>query len=401
MQRKQSNSPRLKWNIRENKIFNVSAQICALLSSARLIVIKIGSAVLADEHGLNLPVLASLACQIARLLQQTPGRRIIIVSSGAVAAGRAVLHKTSTAQSEKQALAAVGQARLMQAWSDSFDPHGIITAQALLTRDDFRIRERFQHATATLDCLLGWAVVPIINENDTVSVHELKFGDNDTLASLLVNLVKADLFISLTSAPGVFADNPEKNPAARIMPVIESIQSLDIDSLCGRGTASGSGGMRSKLLAARRVAQLGVPTLILPGREKDILTRALACEADHPGTLVIPEEKAIPRRKFWMAYQSEPAGEVAIDAGAANALLLQGRSLLPGGILAVQGEFPKGALVRITHNGDTLGVGICAYSSEELARIHGRKRYEIAAILGEANYPDAIHRDNMLIDAAL
>lgn len=373
------------------------------LSSARLIVIKVGSAVLADTCGLCLPVLASLARQIAALLRDVPERRIILVSSGAVAAGRAVILPAPgpISQSEKQALAAVGQARLMQTWSDAFDPYRITVGQALLTRDDFRARERFQHATATLNCLLSWGVVPIINENDTVAVHELKFGDNDTLASLLVNLVQADLFISLTSAPGVYATKPEKGENPPILARMEDISRIDIPALCGEMTASGSGGMHSKLLAARRVAQLGVPTLILPGRESDILLRALSESGARPGTLILPENRAIPRRKFWMAYQSEPAGEITIDSGAASALLSQGRSLLPGGITAVNGEFPKGSLVRIMHNGATLGAGICNYSSSQLNQIHGRKRHEIAAILGCASYPDAIHRDNMLLDAAV
>ena len=376
---------------------------CAQLAEAHRIVIKIGSAVLADASQLCLPVLDSLAAQIASLLGADARRRIIMVSSGAVAAGRAVIRREAgqAGQSEKQALAAIGQARLMQAWSDAFDPYGVITAQALLTRDDFRIRERFQNAAATLNRLLDWSVVPIINENDTVAVHELKFGDNDTLASLLVNLVQADLFISLTSAPGVFAADPEKEANPQILEVIEDIGSLNLDSLCGSRTALGSGGMHSKLMAARRVAQLGVPTLILPGREDHILMRALACDGKRHGTLVLPETKAVPRRKFWIAYQSEPAGELTIDAGAANALLLQGRSLLPGGIIAVSGDFPRGALVRIIHNGDTIGVGSSNYSSDQLVRIHGRKRHEIAAILGNANYPDAVHRDNLLIDAAV
>lgn len=376
---------------------------CDCLTAARRIVIKIGSAVLADANQLRLPVLASLASQMALLLSAEPDRRIIIVSSGAVAAGRAVIKPgfAHVGQRVKQALAAVGQARLMQAWSDAFAPYEITTAQALLTRDDFRVRERVQNAAATLNCLLAWSVVPIINENDTVAVHELKFGDNDTLASLVVNLAQADLFISLTSAPGVYEANPEKEADPQILECIEEISELDIDSLCGPKTALGSGGMHSKLLAARRVAQLGVPTLILPGREKNILIAALGGEGKRPGTLVKPEAKAIPRRKFWIAYQSEPAGEISIDAGAANALLLQGRSLLPGGIIAVKGDFPKGSLVRIVHNGETIGVGSSNYSSGELAKIHGRKRHEIAAILGDANYPDAVHRDNLLIDAAV
>lgn len=374
-----------------------------LLRSSRLIVIKIGSAVLADAASLCQPVLSSLASQIASLLKQDGKRRIIIVSSGAVAAGRAIVAQTERdiSQSEKQALAAIGQARLMQAWGDAFAPFGIKVAQALLTREDFRSRERFRHITETINCLLSWDVVPIINENDTVAVHELKFGDNDTLASLLVNLVQADLYISLTSAPGVFASRPQEGISLPVLSSIENISTMDIPSLCGEKTNAGSGGMYSKLIAARRVAQLGVPTLILPGRVQNILLDAFAEDAERPGTLVFPQARPVSRRKFWLAYQSDPAGEIEIDSGAANALLSQGRSLLPGGITGVRGKFGKGSLIKIKYRDETLGVGISSYSSDDLLRIYGRKRHEIAALLGEANYPDAVHRDNLLLDAAV
>lgn len=378
------------------------------LANARLIIIKIGSAVLADPSALNLPVLDSLARQIAKIRQLLQDRRVVIVSSGAVATGRGIMAASGSPiaaadKTARQALAAIGQGQLVQAWTESFQKYGIVTAQALLTRADFQSRERFLHITDTFAAMLAWNVLPIVNENDTVAVDELQFGDNDCLASLLVNLVEADLFINLTSAPGVLAENPESNPAAKVMESIEDIAGLNIASLCGRKTGAGSGGMRSKLLAARRVAQIGVPTLILPGREADILLRAFGERADSalPGTWVAPAPRAISRRKFWLAYQSEPAGSVLVDAGAAEALLHQGRSLLPGGIVAVQGDFATGDLVRVLFQDQLLGVGFCNYSAEELRRIHGHKRYEIAAILGNAKYPDAIHRDNLLLDAAV
>lgn len=376
------------------------------LDSYQTLVIKVGSAVLTNDDGLDFSVIASLASQIASI--KTQGRKIILVSSGAVAAGRAAMANNGTPikktdQTAKQALAAIGQARLMHAWNEAFRPMEVITGQALLTRDDFRVRERFQHAANTFSEMFSWDVLPIVNENDTVAVHELKFGDNDTLASLLVNLVQADLFINLTSAPGVFASNPAENPETPVLEVIPDISKLEIADLCGPATSSGSGGMHSKLLAARRVAQLGVPTLILPGRKPGILLRAFAHEkaASKEGTWICPADKTISRRKFWLAYQSEPEGAVEIDDGAAEALLRDGRSLLPGGIKAVKGNFGKGALIRIEHQGRTIGVGFGNYESSEISRIHGLKRHEIAAILGNANYPDVVHRDNLLLDAAL
>lgn len=379
------------------------------LAGAKLIIIKIGSAVLADADGLDVNVMKSLAFQIAAVRQALPGRKIVLVSSGAVAAGRGALaaagrSATGVSRSVKQALAAIGQGHLVHAWNDAFAGYGILTAQILLTRDDFHWRERFQHAADTFAQMLAWDILPIVNENDTVAVHELQFGDNDTLASLLVNMVEADLFINLTSAAGVMSANPESEPDAPILEQIDNIHGLDLEGLCGSKTVLGSGGMYSKLLAARRVAQLGIPTLILPGRKPDSLLHAfnLSAHVSHPwGTWICPDERIIPRRKYWLAYQSNPLGALGIDSGAASALLDGGGSLLPGGIISVDGEFKKGDLVSIRHENRLLGVGFSNYDSDILSEIAGKKRHEIAAILGESRYPDAIHRDNLLLDAAI
>lgn len=396
-----------------------------LLARARCIVVKVGSAVLADADGLNPGVLASLTTQLAALRaidpqeeragaahdHPAPSRRIILVSSGAVAAGRAALgaggiDARGKDLAARQAAAAVGQGLLMRAWDRAFQPFGIATAQVLLTRDDLRSRPRFLNARNTFAELLRWGVLPIVNENDTVSVSELKFGDNDCLASLLVNLVGADLFINLTSAGGVCARDPQADPHAPVLARIEDVARLDLGRLCGAKTAAGTGGMRSKLMAARRAAQLGVPTLILRGREPEALIRAFGLSgvddgAAPSGTWICPARHAIPRRKFWLAYQSEPAGSVMVDAGAAAALMREGGSLLPGGVREVSGAFPKGALVRVEHEGRPLGVGLTNYSAADLRKIMGLKRHEVAAILGDAHYPDVIHRDNLLLDAAI
>lgn len=335
----------------------------------------------------------------------------MLVSSGAVAAGRAALAMRgqtveTVGLAARQAAAAVGQGQLMRAWDKAFYAHALPTAQVLLTRDDLRARGRFLNARNTFAELLQWRVLPIVNENDTVSVSELKFGDNDCLASLLVNLTGAELFVNLTSSPGVLAADPRHLPDAPVLDHIDDVAALDLDRLCGGKTSVGTGGMYSKLLAARRAAQIGVPTLILPGRAPDVLSRAFAA-ADHasrsdlPGTWVRPAEHAIPRRKFWLAYQSEPAGSVVVDAGAAQALLRKGGSLLPGGVRHVEGTFQKGALVRVSHESRSLGVGLSNYSAAELKKIMGLKRHEVAAILGDAHYPEVIHRDNLLLDAAI
>lgn len=380
-----------------------------VIRTARTIVVKVGSAVLADENSLDYSILNSIATQIS-IIRNNSGqefqRRVILVSSGAVAAGKTALKAIGISgfpnyTTARHAIAAVGQSLLMQAWNVAFAPHNIITGQVLLTRDDLRNRKRFHTAAGTFTEMLSWDVVPIVNENDTVSVSDLKFGDNDCLASLLVNLVEADLFVNLTSAPGVLDASPDENPNARVLECIEDIGSLDLDSLCGCKTGLGSGGMHSKLLAARRVSQIGVPTLVLPGREKNVLVNAFSGEGKLPGTWINAASQAIPRRKFWLAYQADPAGAVQIDDGAANALLYKGGSLLPGGVTGVEGNFEKGALLRVIHKGKNLGIGFSNYSSEELQKIKGLKRHEVAAILGQARYPDVIHRDNLLMDAAI
>lgn len=371
-----------------------------VLAEARCVVVKVGSAVLTNESGIDPSVIDNLAAQLSAL--QDSGKRVVLVSSGAVAAGRGALRgcREMTGLPHKQAASAIGQSRLMHYYDKAFAKYGHLTAQVLLTRDDLRHRERFLHARNTFHALLDWDVIPVVNENDTVAVQELKFGDNDNLASLLLNIVEADLFVNLTSASGVYAGDPSTDPNAAIIECIEDAHALDLDAMCGAKTTVGTGGMYSKLMAASRSAQLGVPTLILSGRQEGILSRAFAGES--VGTWVRPERRIISRRKYWLAYQSDPAGTVTVDDGAAKALTTKGSSLLPGGISAVLGDFDAGALIRITNQqGTVLAVGLSNYSSTDLQKIQGHKRHEVAAILGDAHYPEVVHRDNMLLDAVV
>ena len=345
----------------------------ATLREARCVVVKVGSAVLSTGSELNLPVLDNLVDQLAVLSRQ--GRRVVLVSSGAVAAGRTALKKlpgepVAVGLSGKQAAAAVGQGRLMHLYDNAFAERGILTAQVLLTRDDLKNRTRFLNIRNTFSELLGWGVIPVVNENDTVSVNELKFSDNDNLASLLINPVEADLFVNLTTIGGVLDANPLETPDAAIMPCIEDIRALNLDALCGGKTSVGTGGMYSKLLSAHRVAQLGVPTAILPGCEPDVIPRLFAGEAI--GTWVRPEQRTVSRRKYWLAYQADR-----------------------------HGSFEAGALVRLVYDRETVGVGLSNYNAADLLRIKGLKRHEVAAILGDAHYPEVVHRDNLLLDAAL
>ena len=369
-----------------------------VLANARRVVVKVGSAVLTGESGLDLRTVNRLADQMASLHDK--GLDLVLVSSGAVAAGRKFIGEEPAGLPARQAASSVGQSRLMHAYDEAFERFGKVTAQVLLTRDDMRSRRRFLNAVNTLRTLLSWRVIPIINENDAVSVQELQFGDNDTLAALVLSLVEADLFVNLTSAGGVFEANPDISPDAECLECIEDISCLDLESVCSGKTVTGSGGMYSKLLAARRAAQLGVPTLILSGLEPFALEKAFAGETF--GTWVSPEKKKISSRKFWLAYNDQPAGAITVDAGAADALLRRGKSLLPAGITDVTGDFEAGALVTVKGpDGGQLGVGLSNYKAAELKRIMGRKSSEIASVLGECPYQDAIHRDNLLLDAAV
>ncbi|QGY41927.1 glutamate 5-kinase [Pseudodesulfovibrio cashew] len=377
----------------------------AFLKDIRRVVIKVGSAVLTTGEGLNPDAIDRLATQLSALRDRNID--VVLVSSGAVAAGRQrICERTRQCNKEygdmasRQAASAIGQGRLMHDYDEAFAKHGKVTAQVLLTRSGLKFRDRFLNARNTLERLLEWGAIPIINENDTVSTHELEFGDNDTLGAMCLGLTGADLFVNLTSADGVFDRNPESNPDARAIPVIEDIASLDIEAMCDGKTNVGTGGMYSKLRAARRAAQLGVPTLIVSGKGAFDIPAAL--DGAERGTLVLPESKTVSSKKFWLAYHDDPSGSIMVDKGAANALLTKGKSLLPIGISAVEGCFDRGALVFIKDpDGEELGVGLTNFSSNELERVKGRRTSELADIIGPTSFDEAIHRDNMLLDAAI
>ncbi|MBG0776201.1 MAG: glutamate 5-kinase [Desulfovibrionaceae bacterium] len=373
-----------------------------VLREARRVVVKVGSAVLAGPDGLDAAVIDSLAEQISQLHGE--GRDVVFVSSGAVAAGRAVLrHEAEPAgMPDRQAASAVGQSRLMHAYDQAFAERAKVTAQILLTRDDLNSRRRYLNARNTFRTLLAWRAIPIVNENDTVMVEELtelNFGDNDQLAALLLNLVEADLFVNLTSAAGVYTKNPDTCPDAEPLECVADVDALDLQALCGGKSSLGTGGMYSKLKAARRAAQIGVPTLILPGREPGALLRAFSTGAS--GTWIAPCAHTISAKKFWLAYNTAPSGVIRVDAGAVRALEERHTSLLPAGITAVEGAFQRGAPVRIEGpDGRVLGMGLSNYRAVDLKRIQGLKTGEVAGVLGYC-YDEAVHRDNMHLDGLL
>ena len=382
---------------------NLREVVNKIIDEAKLIVVKVGSAVLTNEKtGIDFRVITRLTDQLARI--HDTGKKIILVSSGAVAVGISHLNYRLTKDLplwKKQAAAAVGQSRLMHIYDEAFERYSKITAQVLLTKDDLRNRTRFLNARNTFSTLLAEGVIPIVNENDTVVVEELKFGDNDFLATLILNLVDADLFINLTSAKGVFTSNPDCDSGAKLIPLIEDIMRLDLESMCEGKTCVGSGGMYSKLLAAKRASQLGVPTLIVSGKIPFVLEKVFSGE--RYGTWILPQEHIVPKRKFWMAYNLEPKGSIFIDLGAKNALLFKGKSLLPAGIVQVKGEFEEHELVKvISEDGVQVGVGLSNFNSEEIQRIKGKKTGEIKHILRRRDCPEeVIHRDNLLIDAII
>ena len=366
------------------------------LSKAKRVVVKVGSAVLTNPQGLNCELLQALAEDLFSLGES--GREVILVSSGAVAAGRMRLGLAAKGLGlkEKQAAAAVGQSSLMQAYETAFARHGKKVAQVLLTHDDFSRRDRYLNMRNTLFTLLEWGILPIINENDTVSVKELRFGDNDTLAAMLASLVDADLFICLTDVNALYTDNPASNPEARPMLTVEKVDA-GIEAMAGNVVGVlGTGGMQSKIRAARMVAAKGSASFIGPGKQTGILKSIFAGEA--VGTFFLPGGKRLAHRKHWIAYTLRPKGELALDDGACRALTERGTSLLPAGIVDVRGTFAVGDAVRcVDLQGNGLAVGLVNYAAEEIRKIKGKKTTEISTVLGYCDSDEVIHRDNLVL----
>ena len=365
------------------------------IQSARRIVIKVGSAVLASdtEPRINRPAMSSLAQQITAL--QATGKEIILVSSGAILAGGQTLGVASPNRTigDMQALAAVGQVELMRMWRDIFGWNGRQVAQVLLTRDDLSHRRRFLNARRTMERLLERGVLPIVNENDTVMVEEIKFGDNDHLSALITNLVMADLLIILTEVEGVFDSDPRKG-AARLLRRIDGIDEAIRQAAAGAG-ARGRGGMATKVEAARTASLYGVPTVIAHGRKRSVLRRIL--DGEEIGTTVVPSERQLDSRKHWIAFAQTPTAAIHVDEGAAQALLHGGKSLLPSGVLRIEGDFDMGDLVAIVGPSGPVGRGITSYSATEVDKIKGLRSSQIEGTLGYRTADEVIHRDYLVV----
>lgn len=369
-----------------------------LIAGSRRVVVKVGSGVLTTQgQGLDRDRVRTLAGQLARL--NTGGRQVLLVSSGAVASGRAkaglpVDHELSL--NEKQAVAALGQAGLMQAYEEAFAEHDIKVAQVLLTAADLRSRPRFINARSTLYTLLDWGVIPIVNENDTVSVAEIKLGDNDNLAAMLTNLLGAELMINLTNVDGVLDADPRLNPEAQRIPVVEKVDAELLRAASAQPGAVGLGGILSKVRAADKVARCGAHTIVANGLKNDILDRLTAGE--DLGTLFLPRLTPLTSRKHWIAFAAAGGGEVVVDEGAVRPLVEKGKSLLAAGVREVRGEFKPGSAVKVLGPGDCiLGVGLCNYASDDLRSVMGLRSDQILRRLGRDHADEVIHRDNLVV----
>ena len=364
--------------------------------TAQRIVIKVGSSVLAGRRGLDLGVINRLCDEVSMLREK--GRQVVIVSSGAIASGirKVGLRGMPTTIPQKQAAAAVGQGSLIQAYEEAFSHYDLKVAQILLTSDDLTNRRRYLNARHTLQTLLEWGIIPIVNENDTVVVDEIKFGDNDNLSALIAQLIEADLLVALTDMDGLYDSDPRENRDAKIIPLVQRIDS-EVESFAGdRPGGLGTGGMLSKLMAAKKVTTAGVPMIIGNGRNRYILKQIF--DGEEVGTLFLPAERRLPSKKQWIAHTLKPQGEVILDAGASKALKLRGKSLLSTGIVTVRGRFEVGAPVRcLSNEEEVIGIGLVNYGAEEIEKIKGVRSNQIEEILGYKHSDEVIHRDNFVL----
>lgn len=366
------------------------------LVDARTLVVKIGSALITNNGtGLDLNAINSWAKQMAMLA--AGGRRLLLVSSGAIACGMQQLgwSKRPGSIPELQAAAAVGQMGLAQTYQQAFGAHGIRTAQILLTHEDLADRTRYLNARATLSALLDLGVLPIINENDTVATDEIRFGDNDTLGALVANLIEADALIILTDQEGLYTADPRKDASATLVNEGAAGDERYEHMAGGSGTPIGTGGMITKIWAAKRAARSGAHTVIASGRTPDALPRLL--RGEQLGTLLVASQQPLAARKQWLADHLQLAGRVQLDAGASKALRA-GSSLLPVGVTQVDGEFERGAVVAcLDETGLEIARGLINYASSEARRIAGCPSAEIERRLGYLDAPELIHRDNLVL----
>jgi glutamate 5-kinase len=368
-----------------------------LLKPVKRVVVKVGSAVLTAKDSLNRKVIRDLTNDMCALRKR--GMEVILVSSGAISSGlkKIGLSKRPDSISQKQAVAAVGQISLMMAWEKAFAQHKVKVGQILITRDDFSHRTRYLNARNTIFMLLSWKIIPIINENDTVAVEEIKFGDNDNLSAMVTNLMEAQLLVALTNMDGLYDKDPHIHRNAKLIPIVSKVNREILKHAGSMPGALGTGGMTSKLMASQKVALGGVPTIIANGTKPGILKHLF--NGKEEGTLFMPQDVTLCSRKRWIAFTKAPKGEIVIDGGAEKALILGGKSLLPSGIKEVRGNFGLGeSVVILNQAGQHLGVGMVNYFSGDIKKIMGLKTTEIESVLGFKHDDEVIHRDNLVIN---
>jgi len=361
---------------------------------AKLLVVKVGSALLTrsiEGEGRFLDAISfeMIARQVDALIKE--GRQVVLVSSGAMAAGSMQLGKGDLPPriSEKQAWAALGQPHLMRHYEEVFRPKGRLIGQVLITHDDLTNRRRYLNARRTLMSLIELGALPIVNENDTVAVEEIKVGDNDNLSAQVAALIEADLLIILTTVEGLLKEGAP-------MPVVHAIDKKIVELAGGPGSSIGTGGMVTKLEAARLAGSMGIPTIVASGRKSDVLRRILSGAEE--GTLFMPAKEKLAKRKHWIAWTQKPRGALVVDKGACSALLSGGKSLLPKGIIEVRGNFDRGEAVTIVEtDGREIARGLVEYSSSDLKKIRGRHSKEIEKVLGYRFDDEAVHRDDMVV----
>jgi glutamate 5-kinase len=368
-----------------------------IITEAKTVVVKVGTNVLATAAGTIAPTrVQELAEQLQRLRQT--GRRVVLVSSGAIGAGvgQLQLAQRPTDLRHLQACAAVGQNSLMRMYQECLKSHGTHTAQILLTHGDFDSRPRYLNARNTILTLLEWDCLPIINENDTTSVEEIRFGDNDNLAAMVTNLLQAPLLILLTVVDGLYAADPRSHPDAPLLTTVPKLNSSVLAMAGASRSTLGTGGMQSKLRAARQVTMAGESAIIANGLCPGILDAIVAAEP--LGTLFLPLGSTIPAWKRWLGYTARPKGRLIVDAGARQAVQHQGRSLLPIGVAQVAGSFGKGDVVALCDlEGQEFARGLTNYSSADAERIRGLRTDQINVVLGGLPYEEVVHRDNLVV----
>ena len=369
-----------------------------ILSKVKKIVVKIGTGVLTTDDGyLDKTQIKGLAEQVSGLKRM--GYDVAVVSSGAIGSGMGELGivKRPSTLPELQAVAAIGQSKLISMYDECFKTYGYHAAQILLTREDFEDRQRYLNTCNTIHTLFQLNSIPVINENDTISVDEIRFGDNDALSALVTNLLNAELLIILSSVDGLYDKCPTAKGKASVIPLVENVSDEVRGLAFNLKTQRGVGGMQTKLDAVSTVTNAGESVIIANGRTSGILKRVV--EGDNVGTLFLPKEEKLTSRKRWIAYTIKPKGKISIDDGAIHALKDKGKSLLASGIASVEGSFQKGDIISICRKGVdvSIGRGLTNYSSEEIEKIKGCSTSHIARVLGYKLYDEVIHRDNMVI----